>query len=268
MDSAQEKKERKARGKRSPGYPMMSLEEAIQRANILWDKDKNNPIPLKAVYEHLGYKTEGGYGGRVLAAMKHFGLIYEKQGDINLTDEAVDLAIHEASDEKYIETIKKLALKPAIYERIFNDYNGNLPSDSTLKIKLIKDYEFNPDKVNSFLSDFRRTIEYARVDESNIVGEKITHKETGMVSRDENKSREKFTPPPPLPPDDKTQMLEMQFLLSPTKRGNINIPYPLTADEWTELETILDDLKKRKRAFGVLVDTPKSDIPPKEGSEN
>jgi hypothetical protein len=162
MDDTQEKKLVK-RGKRSPGYPLISLEEAVQRAKILWDKDKNSPTPILAAYEHLGYKTIGGYGGRVLSALKQFGLIYEKQGDIILTNEAVDLALHEPHDNIYIETVKKLSIKPNIYEKLFNEYSDGLPSDATLKVKLIKEYEFNPDKVNGFIADFRRTIEYAKL---------------------------------------------------------------------------------------------------------
>lgn len=162
MDTSSPKKE-KRKIQRSPGYPMLSLEEAIQKIKILWDKDRNKTIPIEAAYEHLGYKTKGGYSARVIAAMKKFSLIYEKQNDIILTDEAVDLALHEPSDEIYIETIKKLALKPTIYEKLFNEYNGALPSDATLKIKLIKEYEFNPDKVGGFLSDFRKTIEFANL---------------------------------------------------------------------------------------------------------
>lgn len=162
MNDAREKKTAR-RGKRSPGYPMISLEEAVQRVKVLWDKDKNNSIPVLAAYEHLGYKTIGGYGGRVLSALKQFGLIYEKQGDIILTNEAVDLALHEQHDDIYVKTIKKLALNPNIYEKLYNEYSDSLPSDATLKVKLIKEYEFNPDKVDGFLSDFRKTIEYANL---------------------------------------------------------------------------------------------------------
>ncbi|KQC06800.1 MAG: hypothetical protein APR62_07500 [Smithella sp. SDB] len=192
MNTAQEKKVSK-RGKRSPGYPMISLEEAIQRAKILWDKDKNNPIPLRAVFEHLGYKNIGGYGGRVLSALKQFGLINEKKGDIRLTDEAVDLALHEPQDDIYIETIKKLAIKPNVYEKLFNEYNGNLPSDTTLKIKLIKEpYEFNPVKVDGFISDFKRTIEYANLNRSDTTGDENT-------MQNETMTRTKFPSPSPSP---------------------------------------------------------------------
>ncbi|MHB8772626.1 MAG: hypothetical protein ACYC7J_16655 [Syntrophales bacterium] len=174
MNNEQEKKARKA-GKRSPGYPMCSLEEAVQKAKILWDKDQNNPIPIEAAYEHLGYKPSGGgYAARILAALKKYGLIYEKQNDIYLTDEAVDLALHEPSDEKYIETIKILASKPTIYAKLINDYNGNLPSNATLKIKLIKDYEFNPSSVDDFLLNFRNTIEFANLQRHNTADKEKT----------------------------------------------------------------------------------------------
>jgi hypothetical protein len=205
MDDTQEIKQRKAR-KRSPGYPMISLEEAIQRAKILWDEDKNNPIPIKAAYEHLGYKSEGGYGGRVLAAMKHFGLIYEKQNDINLTNEAVDLALHDPSDEIYIDTIRKLALNPAIYGKLFNECNGNLPSDATLRVKLIKEYDFNPNKVSGFLSDFRRTIEYANVGEPSIRGDKdksLGKIDMGTPDKTIIKDIHGKTPPPPVIPGER-----------------------------------------------------------------
>ena len=124
-----ERKERKPRrpGKRSPGYPIISLDEAIQKARTLWNKDKNNPIHLAVAYEHLGYKSKGGYAARIIAALKKFDLISEKQNAIKLTEDAVDLALHNESDERYIEIVKKLALKPSIYETIFNKYKAILP---------------------------------------------------------------------------------------------------------------------------------------------
>lgn len=93
-------------------------------------------------------------------------MISEKQNDIKLTDEAVDLILHSPSDEHYKEAIKKIALKPSIYEKIFNEYGGQIPSDAALRIKLIRDYEFNPDSVDDFLNSFRKTIAFAGLTES------------------------------------------------------------------------------------------------------
>lgn len=152
---------RKTSRVRSPGYPMIDLKEAIEKVKVLWEKDKTNSIPREVAAEHLGYGSSGGYSGRVLAALKHFDLISIKEGDIILTERAIDLALHSPSDKVYQDIVKNIALNPSTYEDIFNFYNGSLPSDSTLKVKLIKEYKFNADKVDRFISNFRSTIDFA-----------------------------------------------------------------------------------------------------------
>ncbi|MBI5663785.1 MAG: hypothetical protein HZC49_01660 [Nitrospirae bacterium] len=153
--------EKKTSRKRSPGYPLIDLKEAIQKANTLWQKDKGNRIPKKVAFEHLGYESEGGYSARVLAALKHFGLISEKQNDIMLTKEAIDLALYKHEDQSYKDIVRNIALKPAIYDKLYNEYNGDLPSDATLKSRLIHNYEFNAGKVDKFIVNFRSTIAFA-----------------------------------------------------------------------------------------------------------
>ncbi len=158
----QEKKPRK-KFTRSPGYPMIGLEEAIGKARILWDKDKKNIMPSESVYAHLGYRHLGGYGARVIAAMKKFGLISESKKGIVLTEYAIDLMLHDSTSEEYISVVKEIALKPSIYEKLFNEYNGVLPSDHTIRIKLIKEYNFNSEKVDEFIEKFRETIDFAKL---------------------------------------------------------------------------------------------------------
>ena len=159
-----EKTERKSPRTRSPAYPVIDLKEAISKAVTLWEKDKTNPIPRVVAFKHLGY-GRGGYAGRVIAALRHFDLISEKSGDIVLTQNAVDLALYKPTDDEYINVVKKIALKPGIYRIIYNEYNGQLPSDDTLRIRLIKGYKFNPNKVVKFINDFRSTISFARLSE-------------------------------------------------------------------------------------------------------
>lgn len=146
---------------RSPGYPLIDLKEAIEKAKELWNKDKMNPIPREVAAKHLGYENAGGYGGRVIAALKHFDLIYFKEGDIILTDKAMELAVHGPSDKVYQDIVKEIALKPDTYADIFNGFNVSEISDATLKVKLIKDYKFNADKVDKFIRNFRSTIDFA-----------------------------------------------------------------------------------------------------------
>jgi hypothetical protein len=78
-----------------------------------------------------------------------------------LTEKAVDLALHSPTDKVYQDIVKESALKPHSYAEIFNEYKGILPSDATLKAKLIKDYKFNADKVDRFISNFKNTLAFA-----------------------------------------------------------------------------------------------------------
>jgi len=239
MEKAEEKKERKPRrpGKRSPGYPMISLDEAVQKAKILWDKDKNNYIPLAAAYEHLGYKSPGGYAARIIAALKKFELISEKQNAIKLTEEAVDLALHNQSDERYIEIIKNLALKPAIYEKIFNKYNSTIPSDSTLRIELIKEHKFNPESVDDFISSFRKTIEFAGLTEENKESEGEGQPKFPL------KTGEKPMSALELMALGKKPTIEIPIPLSDTEFAFIKMPHPLTNAQWEKIESILKAYK-------------------------
>lgn len=165
---------------RSPGYPMIDLKEAIDKAKELWNKDKMNPIPREVVAKHLGYENAGGYGGRVIAALKHFDLISFKEGDIILTEKALDLALHSPDDKIYQDIIKEIALKPDTYADIFNDFKVSEISDATLRVKLIKDYKFNADKVDRFISNFRSTIDFAGLTET----EERREEEDNMQTQD------------------------------------------------------------------------------------
>lgn len=151
---------------RSPGYPMIDLKEAIEKVMILWDKDKTNPIPKDVAAKHMGYGAAGGHVGRVIAALKHFDLISIKDGDIILNEKAVDLALHSPDDEEYQAIVRASALAPRVYADIFNAFEGGDVSDPTLKAKLIKDYGFNPRKVDGFIKDYRSTIAFAGLTEA------------------------------------------------------------------------------------------------------
>jgi hypothetical protein len=252
MEKQPNKKERKPRkpGKRSPGYPMISLEEAIQKAKRLWDQDKDNYIPSVVAYEHLGYKAKGSYGARIMSALKKFDLISEKNDDIKLTEDAVDLTLHEPSDQRYIEIIKKLALKPNIYEKIYNKYNGTLPSDATLRIELIKEHGFNPETVEDFLISFRKTIEFA-----GLGGAKKTEREERDKFFSKSEDRNIMSSDSGRGVDSSKLTIEIPIPLSATEWVKIQATYPLSEKSWKQMKAILDAYKPSL----VSPETPEKD---------
>ncbi len=202
----------------------------------MWESAKNNPISTAVAYDYLGYKSRGGYAARIIAALKQFDLIYVKQDAIKLTNEAVDLALHRPSDDRYIEIVKKLALKPAIYENIFNRHNGILPSDNALTIELIKEYEFNPESVEDFIGSFRKTIEFA-----GLSGSRKTEKEEQdkLLFKMEDRNIMSGDSSSGLQSSLKKPTIEMPIPVSPTELVVMKIPYPLSEEGWKQLLTIL-----------------------------
>lgn len=154
---------------RSPNYPAFSLEEAIAKAKILWDKDHKAGSPPDVTLQHLGFKSEhgrslSGPAARALATLKKFGLTEERDGRIYLSQLGLDLVIYSQTDERYTRAIADAALKPNIYSRIYDKYKAGLPSDETVKAELVRVDGFNPKQVDGFLADFKRTLEFAGLD--------------------------------------------------------------------------------------------------------
>jgi len=159
-----EKQPTNSKRQRSPNYPSISLDEAISRLKTIYDNDRRSFTTAEAVVSHLGYNTSdarSGTSGRIIASLKHYGLLDEKDGQFRVSDDGYKiLHLPEDSAERK-ELIQRTALSPTAFEKTFNYYQGELPSDTTLRSHLILHENFNPDRVNSFIRVLRKTIEFA-----------------------------------------------------------------------------------------------------------
>ncbi|MDD5560275.1 hypothetical protein [Candidatus Methylomirabilis sp.] len=151
---------------RSPNYPAFSLEDAIAKARVLWEKDHKAGSPPDVTLRHLGFEPKHGQSfsgpaARTLATLKTFGLTEERDGRIYLSQIGLDIVIYSQTDERCMRAIADAALKPNVYSRIYDRYKAGLPSDDTVKAELVRVDGFNPKQVDGFLDDFKRTLEFA-----------------------------------------------------------------------------------------------------------
>lgn len=65
-----------------------------------------------------------------------------------------------------IKAIQEAALNPIIHQKLWDRYEGNLPSDETFRIHLLRDYKFTEGAVKDFISQFKRTIAFAKLGKS------------------------------------------------------------------------------------------------------
>jgi hypothetical protein len=154
---------------RSPNYPVIDLEVAIDLATKFEKIARRHPYPVLAAIEKAWEMKPGSSRGlQLVGALKQFGIITDEGAGemrkIKLTDAGARV-IANVSNKK--EILRELALMPKVHVDLWNHYDGNsLPPDETLTHYLQFDYQppFNPDSIDSFLKQFRKTIEFSGLD--------------------------------------------------------------------------------------------------------
>jgi len=159
---------------RSPAYPAFHLEAAIGYAEAIYDKERRHSAPVAVAARHCGTELTSSVGLRLISGLKQFGLVVEEgRGEdrqIRLSDRALDILLAESPDSpNRMEAVRQAALHPKIHKDLWQHYAGNLPSDESMRAYLIRKLEFNDKKVGRFIKEFRATLAFAELTQSDIV---------------------------------------------------------------------------------------------------
>ena len=145
---------------RGPSYPFIDLEEAIVATKKIYDYTKRAPAPAGAVVEHaLGYSVKSSGGVKTIAALKSYGLLEEAGQSLKITDRAYRILIDTPGSSERKQAIKEAALSPKWYQSVFTKWGADPPTST--RSTLILEHGFIPTTVDSFLKDYRKTIQYA-----------------------------------------------------------------------------------------------------------
>lgn len=152
---------------RSPAYPSIDLERAIQRVEQLFKKERQYPIPTSVVPEIWGYSALNGPAAQQLSALLKFGLV-ESQGSrdervIRVSDLAVKILNHPSYEARQ-EAIREAALAPVIHKEMWEEYGADLPSDSNLLWRLTRERGFTETGAKEFVREWRATMAFAQLD--------------------------------------------------------------------------------------------------------
>jgi hypothetical protein len=154
-DDASERKGRE----RSPNYPSIGFRSALDLTRKLYDAEKRNPMPRELAAKHLGYGGLNGRSKMVLSALRKFGLVDATADDrMRLSDDAYALMIMPPEDAQRGEVIRRLALRPQIYQDLLAEYQDGLPSDANLRTNLVLRKKFTEQAADAFIEAFRETM--------------------------------------------------------------------------------------------------------------
>jgi hypothetical protein len=156
---------------RSPNYPSIPLDVAVEKVGVLYKEDGKFGSDTETAMRHLGYSSVSGPARTVMSALRKFGLIEYQAGRTVPTAQALDILVYTPGQPQYEAAVKEAALAPDIYRLLWEQYapGGRLPSDLSIKQHLIRGLDFNPKSVDGFLSDFKSTMEWAGLLDGNRV---------------------------------------------------------------------------------------------------
>lgn len=138
----------------------MALDEAVDRVQKAYDKERLHAAPTDVVAQNLGYKgANNGSALSALASLRYYGLLERpKEGFLAVTKDFEHFKF--APDDRQRRALLVGFLrKPQLYAELLEKYESGLPSDANLRYELIQ-RGFNPPAAEGALTAFRRSVEY------------------------------------------------------------------------------------------------------------
>jgi hypothetical protein len=237
--------ERRKKG-RSPSYPAIDLKAAIDRARQLWEREHQYPTAIPMIYKHWGYKPGAGWGNLVIAALRKFGLLdYEGSGDDRrgqITDLAVEILDHPDESVKR-RAIQKAALMPSIHQELWAEYRAKLPSDESIRWKLLRERNFTPSGADDFIPQYRATLAFAGLTGADTTDQ--PESDATAIDVDEAESSSDVSPLPEVgigrtKPRIKSYVVPLADGLDIIVEG----PFPVAEDDWNHFLAYLDLMKR------------------------
>ncbi len=185
---------------RSPSYPFLSLPTAIQRARVLYDKDKKAVIPRDAAIRNWGFSLKSSYAHQTVASLKTYGLVEFVGNGLKLTTSALLILIGAADSPERAAAIRAAALAPSLFAAMWKTYGAEPPSDRTFVTTLVLHHGFPSEAAASeFIGKYKETIGFAKLAEfGSISATEAPAEDEGASLEDEMLDREVPMDPPPL----------------------------------------------------------------------
>ncbi len=148
---------------RSPNYPGMPLEAAVQAIRQVYGRERRSVAPTKSVAEALGHESLSGPALTKIAALRQYGLLEDvAAGKVKVSDGAMPILLRQPTDDQYAAALRDIALRPSLLAELFAQYPE--ASDNTLRYHLITDRGFSEEGASRVIKIFRANVVYAKLD--------------------------------------------------------------------------------------------------------
>ena len=231
---------RKKKRDRSPSYPAIDLEEAIDKVRIVYREERRNLAPVRALLKHWGYGAQSSTGILVIAALKKFGLVVDQGSGLDrkakISDDAFNIIVDERADSSdRLRLIRDAALRPPIHSELWERYKEHLPSDTTLKYEL-RQKGFTERAIDEFVDEYKKTIQFAKLNQRDILSVEKQDK-TLQESEPSMGSMVDVTAPP------QSGFQTLRLPLTKPVAAFLSLPLEMDEKLWKRMQAILEAMK-------------------------
>lgn len=147
--------------KKSPRAPTMPLDEALERALRIYEKDRLHPVPTEIAAKHMGYAgANNGSALQCLASLRYYGLLDRPRDGFVAVSKDVEALKFAPSEDLRKAFLRRFVGTPPLFAELLDRSQGGMPSDESLKYELIQ-RGFIPSSAGTVANVFKRSVEFA-----------------------------------------------------------------------------------------------------------
>lgn len=164
---------------RGPAYPYINLADAVALSRKLFDFTKRAPANLNAVLkDKWEYSPTSSSAVKVVAALKYYGLIELVPGankdapeSIRVSDRSYRILVDTDGSSERAKALRDACLSPKAYKLCWDTWGRELPD--SMRSTLIFGHGFNDSTVDIFLTNYKKSIQFAGLLEPDSVTNRV-----------------------------------------------------------------------------------------------
>lgn len=149
---------------RNPTTATIEVVKALNTCKTLYNEFENRPATSESLAKAMGYTNLNGTAGSILASLKQYGLLIPINDSIRRASNAEfklsDIALTAIEQNTLsIQVAKQIVLAPSLYQKLFNGFQEDLPSEDTkIAIKIVSE-GFSKEKAQDLVRIVRKNWE-------------------------------------------------------------------------------------------------------------
>jgi hypothetical protein len=143
---------------RSPNFPIISLPQAVERIETIYNEEQTVPADRETVANHLGYSGLNGASLKMVSALGKYGLLEEMPNKQFRVSKLAMAILHPASDQEKRDALREAASGPALFQKLNEQFDGQRPSETNLRSWLLRN-GFARSAVDSVVKAYNETMD-------------------------------------------------------------------------------------------------------------